>query len=76
MRYVRFVIGFILVVKGVKDCIALPAAISGLQIGASYSAGEATGLIVGTLALLAGGAILVMQGWRARRAVIVDAPAA
>lgn len=76
MRYVQLVMGLILVVKGVKECITLPAAISALQIGSPYPAGEAVGLVVGTLALLFGGAILVAQGWRAKRAVIVDAPVA
>lgn len=71
MRYLQFVIGIILVIKGVCDCIALPSAITALHVGSAYSAGEATGLVVGSLAVLIGGVVIVLHSWRARRIAAV-----
>jgi len=76
MRYLQFVIGIILVFKGVRDCIALPAAITALHVGSAHSAGEATGLVVGSLAVLVGGVALVLHGWRAKRTDAVGAAVA
>lgn len=76
MRSMQFIIGIILVVKGIGDCFALPAAISALHVGSAYSAGEATGLVVGTLAVLAGGVMLALHTWRARKPMVAaDTPA-
>lgn len=74
MRHVQLVIGVILVIKGISDCIALPAALSALQLGTAYSAGEATGLVIGAMAVLAGGVILVLKNWRAPRTIETGAP--
>ena len=66
MRYLQVFIGLILLAKGVKECVALPAALSALNVTSAYSAGEATGLVIGTLAVLAGGLVLLAHSWRGR----------
>jgi len=67
MRYMQFVIGVILLIKGIKEVIALPAAASSIHVGSAYTAGEMTGLVVGTLAVVVGGGVLVTRGWREMR---------
>jgi hypothetical protein len=69
MRYLQLVTGIVLVIKGVHECVVLPAAIAALRVGSAYSAGEATGLAIGALAVLVGGVTLVLHGWRAKRTV-------
>lgn len=67
MRVVQVLIGIILLIEGTKGCIALPAALSALHVSSAYSAGEATGLVLGAFAMLAGGVLLLVHGWSGRR---------
>lgn len=67
MRYLQVFIGLILLADGVKECMALPAALSALHVASAYSAGEAAGLIIGILAVLAGGVVLLARSCPGRR---------
>lgn len=75
MRYMQCAIGVIFVIKGIRECIALPTAIAALHMGSAYSAGEAAGLVAGAPAVLVGGVALCVHDRRARRAVAVGASA-
>lgn len=74
MRYLQCLLGIILIFKGIKECIALPAGIAALHVGSAYTAGEAAGLVIGTLALLAGGLIFLVYSWRGFRGTAARAP--
>lgn len=68
MRYVLILLGILLVLKGLHECIELARALAPLlHAHSAYAAGKAAGGIVGTLAVLAGGVALIAQGWRAKR---------
>jgi hypothetical protein len=69
MRYAKIIIGVILLIKGIKAVIALPAAISAVHAvagtpayTAGHTAGVMVGLVIGPLAVLIGGAILLANG--------------
>lgn len=71
MRYVKLIIGLLLVAKGVADCIHLPAALAAahthgaLQTGhasSAFLAGEAAGRVLGVEMHLAVGALAVLIG--------------
>lgn len=74
MRYAKLIIGIVLLIKGIKAAFALPASLSAVHVPAgaagfasAYAAGEAAGLVIGTLAILAGGVILFASGLVHRR---------
>jgi hypothetical protein len=69
MRYLQLVAGTLFVIKGICKCIALPSALAALHVDSAYSAGEATGLVIGALGILAGGVALISHGRRAGRPV-------
>lgn len=67
MRYLQIVIGLIVLSRGIASGVALPARLSALHLDSAYAAGQATGMTVVPLALLAGGVLLIVQGWSRRR---------
>lgn len=78
MRAVRIIIGALLLLKGLVDCVRMPAALAaahqhaaaavqaGTAYSAGYSVGVTAGLVVGVLILLAGGVLLIVDGWPRR----------
>ncbi len=85
MRYVKIVVGLLLIAKGVVDFTRLPGALaathahSALAVGhvstgflAGEAAGVETGLVVGALAVLIGGVLLVASAWRRGQSSLVN----
>ncbi len=92
MRYVKMIVGILLVAKGVIDCIRLPAVLASAHSHASlaaghvasgFAAGEAAGrvagfragAVIGALAVLVGGVLLVVDAWRRRQGAAANAVA-
>lgn len=71
MRYVKLIVGILLVAKGVTDCIRLPAALAAADThgaplaghaSSGFFAGETAGRALGAQAGLVVGAVVVLIG--------------
>ncbi len=82
MRYGSILFGMILLIRGMKHCIAQPAVFhyagSAYSTSSAYSrgfaAGEATGSVIATLLILTVGVLLCTRGWPHRRSSMPSAP--
>ena len=67
MRYAQVVLGILLVLKGIRECMILPKALWALHATSLAGAGRGAGMLIGTLSVLAGGLLLLFCAWRGRR---------
>lgn len=65
--FLEFVVGVILLLKGLRGCLHLPSVLATAHWGSVWSAGHLAITLIGTLATLVGGGLLVAHAWRRMR---------